>query len=209
MLVSQPSEFVALLAGRGYLWPPSQALRHKIVGELSIVKPTRRIRMTPVPGWHGKYYVLPGESYGPKGPDRKHFQLCYNPSVRLGEFRRSGTLKEWKRYIAKAFIHSTRARLAVAAVFAATNLRSLNINSFGFNFSGMTSSGKTLCVRMAASASGLNSNEGPATWDSSLAGFEQRALGHRDGFIPQDDTSYLAQPELVKLVTFSVGRQPT
>jgi hypothetical protein len=39
MLVSQPSEFVALLAGRGYLWPPSQALRHRIVGELSIVKP--------------------------------------------------------------------------------------------------------------------------------------------------------------------------
>ena len=209
MLVSQPSEFVALLAGRGYLWPPSQALRHKIVGELSIVKPTRRIRMTPVPGWHGKYYVLPGESYGPKGPDRKHFQLCYNPSVRLGEFRRSGTLKEWKQYIAKACIHSTRARLAVAAVFAATNLRSLNINSFGFNFSGMTSSGKTLCVRMAASASGLNSNEGPATWDSSLAGFEQRALGHRDGIIPQDDTSYLPQPELVKLVTFRLaGNRP-
>jgi hypothetical protein len=90
-------------------------------------------------------------------------------------------------------------------VFAALNLRSLNINSFGFNFSGMTSSGKTMCVRMAASASGLNSNEGPATWDSSLAGFEQRALGHRDGFIPLDDTSYLAQPELVKLVTFRLA----
>jgi hypothetical protein len=94
-------------------------------------------------------------------------------------------------------------------VFAAPNLRSLNINSFGFNFSGMTSSGKTLCIRMAASAAGLNLNEGPATWDSSLAGFEQRALGHRDGFIPQDDTSYLAQPELVKLVTFRLaGNRP-
>jgi hypothetical protein len=54
MLVSQPGEFVALLAGRGYLWPPSQELRHKIVGELSIIKPTRRIRVTPVPGWHGQ-----------------------------------------------------------------------------------------------------------------------------------------------------------
>ena len=49
MLVSQPGEFVALLAGRGYLWPPSQALRNKIVGELSIVKPARRIRVTPDP----------------------------------------------------------------------------------------------------------------------------------------------------------------
>jgi uncharacterized protein DUF927 len=205
MLVSQPGEFVALLAGRGYLWPPSQALRHRIVGELSIVKPARRIRVTPVPGWHGKAYVLPAESYTPEGPDRKHFQLCHNPSVRSGEFRRSGTLKEWKRYIAKACIYSTRARLAVAAAFAAPNLRSLNINSFGFNFSGMTSSGKTLCVRSAASAVGLNSGEGPTTWDASLAGFEQRALGHRDSIVPLDDTSYLPQPELAKLVTFRLA----
>jgi putative DNA primase/helicase len=101
VLVSEPGEFVALLAGRGYLWPPSQALRHRIVAELSIVKPARCIRVTPVPGWHGKYYVLPGESYGPKGPDRKQFRLCYNATVRLGEFRRSGTLKEWKKRVAK------------------------------------------------------------------------------------------------------------
>jgi hypothetical protein len=37
MLVSQPSEFVTLLAGRGYLWP--QARRRKIIDELSIVRP--------------------------------------------------------------------------------------------------------------------------------------------------------------------------
>jgi putative DNA primase/helicase len=209
MLVSQPSEFVTLLAGHGYLWPPTRSLRHKIIGELSIVKPTHRIRVTPVPGCHGKSYVLPGESYTPKGPDRRYFQLCHNPTVHLGEFRRSGTLKEWKEHVGKACIHSTRARLAVAAVFAAPNLRSLNINSFGFNFSGMTSSGKTLCVRSAASAVGLNSSEGPATWDASLAGFEQRALGHRDSIVPLDDTSYLPQPDIAKLVTFRLaGNRP-
>ena len=43
MLVSQPGEFVTLLAERGYVWPPTQPQRHKIVGELSIVKPVRRI----------------------------------------------------------------------------------------------------------------------------------------------------------------------
>ena len=209
MLVSQPGEFVALLAQRGYLWPPTQALRHKIVGELSILRPDRRIRVTPVPGWHGKSFVLPGESYTPNGPDRKHFHLGHNSTVRLGEFRRSGTLEQWKEHIAKACIHSTRARLAVAAVFAAPNLRPLNINSFGFNFSGMTSSGKTLCVRSGASAAGLNNSEGPATWDASLAGFEQRALGHRDCIVPLDDTSYLPQPELAKLVTFRLaGNRP-
>jgi putative DNA primase/helicase len=130
MLVSQPGELVTLLADRGYLWPPTQALRNKIIRDLSVVRPGRRIRVTPVPGWHDKSYVLPGQSYTPEGPDRKHFQLCHNQTVRLGEFRRSGTLKEWKEYIGKACIHSTRARLAVASVFAAPNLRPLNINSF-------------------------------------------------------------------------------
>jgi putative DNA primase/helicase len=205
MLVSQPGEFVTLLAERGYVWPPTQPQRHKIVGELSIVKPVRRIRVTPVPGCHGKSYVLPGESYTPKGPDRRHFQLCHNPTVRLGEFRRSGTLKEWKEHVAKPCIHSTRARLAIAAVFAAPNLRALNINSFGFNFSGVTSGGKTLCVRWGASAAGLNSSEGPTTWDGSAAGFEQRALGHRDSIVLFDDMSHLPQPELAKLVTFRLA----
>jgi hypothetical protein len=209
MLVSQPGEFVALLAGRGYQWPPTRPLRHKIIGELSIVKPARRIRVTPVPGCHGDSYVLPGESYTPKGPDREHFELCYNPTVRLGEFRRSGTLKKWKKRIAKACIHSSRARLAVATVFAAPNLQTLNINSFGINFSGPTSGGKTLCIRLAGSAPGLNSGEGPTTWDGSAAGFEQRALGHRDGVVLFDDMSHLDRPDLAKLVTFRLaGNRP-
>jgi hypothetical protein len=84
-------------------------------------------------------------------------------------------------------------------------LRSLNINSFGFNFSGMTSGGKTLCVRSGASAAGLNSSEGPTTWDGSAAGFEQRALGHRDSIVLFDDMSHLPQPELAKLVTFRLA----
>ena len=84
MLVSQPGEFVALLAERGYVWPPTQPQRHKIVGELSIVKPARRIRVTPVPGCHGKSYVLPGESYTPKGPDRQTFSTLPQPDRSFG-----------------------------------------------------------------------------------------------------------------------------
>ena len=68
MLVSQPGEFVALLAGRGYLWPPSQALRHRILGELSIVKPSRRIRVTPVPGCHGELLCTARRKLHSEGP---------------------------------------------------------------------------------------------------------------------------------------------
>jgi uncharacterized protein (DUF927 family) len=79
----------------------------------------------------------------------------------------------------------------VATTFAAPNLRDLGLNSFGFNFSGTTTGGKTLCLRMAASGAGLNSGKGLATWDGTPTGFEQRAMGHRDCIMPLDDISHL------------------
>ena len=42
-----------------------------------------------------------GESYSPDGPDRKNLQISHNPTVKLGEFRRSGTLAEWGQAICR------------------------------------------------------------------------------------------------------------
>ena len=83
----------------------------------------------------------------------------------------------------------------------------LGLSSFGFNFSGETTGGKTLLLRWAASASGLNPNGGPATWDATPAAFEQRALGHRDCIMPLDDVSYLeGDPrKFAKFVTFRLS----
>ena len=134
MLTAQANEFIKLLSRLGYIWPKDKKL--EIVSELSVVRPERNIRVTSVPGWHGKFFALPGESYGPNGSTRKKLRIIHNPTVKLGEFRRSGTLQQWKKFVAKKCIHSTRARLAVAATFAAPNLRMLGLSSFGFNFSG-------------------------------------------------------------------------
>jgi hypothetical protein len=71
MLTAQAGEFISLLSRCGYLWPTNKKLRPRIISALSIVRPGRDIRVTPVPGWHGKFFALPGESYGPNGPDRK------------------------------------------------------------------------------------------------------------------------------------------
>lgn len=169
LLTAQAEQLIKLLSERGYLWPPNKGMRARIIAALSVVRPRRDIRVTSVPGWCGKSFVLPGESYRPSGPDRKNLLLARHQTVRLGEYRRKGTLDDWKRHIGRKCVHSTRARLAVAVNFAAPNLRMLGLNSYGFNFSGATSGGKTLLLRMAASASGLNSNSGFATWDGTPA----------------------------------------
>ena len=207
LLTAQSEQLIKLLSERGYLWPANKSTRGQIIAALSAVRPRRDIRVTSVPGWCGKSFVLPDESYRPSGLDRKNLLMVRHQTVRLGGYQRKGTLDEWKRHIGRKCVHSTRARLAVAANFAAPNLRMLGLNSFGFNFSGTTSGGKTLLLRMAASASGLNSNAGPDTWDGTPAGLEQRAMGHRDGMMLLDDISHLeGDPKsIAKLVTFRLA----
>jgi Domain of unknown function (DUF927) len=211
MLTTPAHEFISLLSKRGYIWPANPKDRGHVIGALSVVKPARDLCVTFVPGWHGQFFALPDESYSPDGPNRNNLQIIPNPTVRLGEFRRSGTLEEWHQFVGKPCLHSSRARLAIAANFAAPILRMLGLNSFGFNFSGVTTGGKTLLLRWATSASGLNSAAGPATWDGTPTNFEQRALGHRDCIMPLDDVSYLeGDPrKLAKFVTFRLsGNRP-
>jgi hypothetical protein len=211
VLTAQSEQFIKLLSDHGYVWPPNRGARTQIIAALSIVKPDRDIRVTSVPGWCGKSFVLPDESYGPNGPDRNGLLIVRHPTVRLGSFRRLRTLDGWKKHVAGKCVHSTRARLAVATTFAAPNLRALGLNSFGFNFSGTTTGGKTLCLRMAASGAGLNSGKGLATWDGTPTGFEQRAMGHRDGIMPLDDISHLEgdTQKVSKLVTFRLAGNQT
>jgi hypothetical protein len=71
MLTAQAGEFVSLLSTRGYMWPTNRKLWPPIIAALSNERPGSDIRVTSVPGWHGRFFALPGESYGPNGPDRK------------------------------------------------------------------------------------------------------------------------------------------
>jgi hypothetical protein len=208
--LTSPHEFIVTLASAGYMWPAATKLRARIVAALSMKRPERDVTVVEVPGHHEEFFVLPDESYGPGGPERTKFMLVHKSTVKLGEFRRSGTLEEWKRHIGLgACIHSSRARLAIAASFAAPNLRLLNINSFGINFSGSSSRGKTLLIRLGLSAVGLNRQEGPETWDGSETAFEQRALGHRDCIMPLDELSHLADGNIAKVLTMRLaGNRP-
>lgn len=205
MLAAQQDEFIKLLARRGYLWPMDRGVRNEIVAAVYHKGSNRTIKMTNVPGWNRGTFVLPLESYTPKGPDLENWKIQRNPSVQLGEFRRSGTLREWQRKIGNRCVHSSCARLAVAAVFAAPTLRVLNRDSFGINFSGPSSRGKTLLNRLACSVAGLNSESGPATWDSTESAFEQRALGHRDCVAPLEEISHLDGKVLGKLLVFRLA----
>jgi uncharacterized protein (DUF927 family) len=82
------------------------------------------------------------------------------------------------------------------------------LNSFGFNFSGETSGGKT--APHGRIWGWLNpARESPP--DGTPTGFEQRAMGHRDNIMPLDDISHLEgdTQKLSKLVTFRLAGNQT
>jgi Domain of unknown function (DUF927) len=206
MLTGNSRTFVERLSGLGYLWPSDRTIWPRIIAALSAVRPNRHIRIVDVPGWHGNSYVLPGEAYMPSGPDQREFLINSNPTVKLGGFRRLGSVKQWQK-IAKFCCHSSRARLLMAASFAAPNLRLLKIPSFGINLSGDTTAGKSSLIILACSVPGLNASEGPDTWDGSTSAYEQRALGHRDAVMSLDELSHVEGDPAVaaKLLTFRLS----
>jgi putative DNA primase/helicase len=217
MLSAQQAQFIARLAEQGYMWPAEQSAIRRIVGELSISKPNKHINIVWVPGWHngaGKTFVLPKRNYTAVKGDRKAFRLVGRHTVELAPYIVRGTLEEWQDKIATAGKLSSRARTAIAAGFTAPNLRPLRMDSFGLNFSGESSSGKSLLSYLLASVAGLNADGGPPNWGGTPAGFEQRALGYRDCAMPLDDLSHVHGHEgqvaqMVKLVTFLLaGNRP-
>jgi Domain of unknown function (DUF927) len=84
LLTAQSDQLIKLLSERGYLWPPNKSTRTRVIAALSTVRPRRDIRVTSVPGWCGKSFVLPDESYRPSGRDRTKLLIAHHPTVRLG-----------------------------------------------------------------------------------------------------------------------------
>jgi hypothetical protein len=108
----------------------------------------------------------------------------------LAAFRTgAGSLNGWKETVAKIAIQSSALRLSLSAAFAAPILRPLNVDSFGINFFGDTSQGKSTLEIGAGSVSGLITEGGLPGWADSTPAIEQLAVGHRDNILPLDDAA--------------------
>ena len=209
LLTAKINDFTAELTDRHYRWPNRKYVPF-VIDALAAKNPEKRIAITMVPGWHGSTYVHPHEVIKRDGDDREYL-LADNPNVRLGEYLCRGTLEEWKTEVARYCCLSSRLRLAIGAPFAATILRKIGLDTFGFHFVGDTSSGKTLGLRVGGSVPGFNSEAGPTSWDGTSTGFEQLALGSRDNLMPLDDTDAIEgdkkmKAQFVKLSMFKLSK---
>jgi hypothetical protein len=210
LLTAGTKDFIKRMTDAHYIWPEVRAHRERLVAALSVQNPASRIAVTVVPGWHQARYVLPDMIASPKGDDWTcHFYR--NDNVLLTKLVCSGDRAGWQKHVVKSCRASSRLRLAMGAAFAATILRKVNLDTFGFYFVGKTSKGKTLCLKVGGSVAGLNAEGGPTSWDGTPTGFQHLALGHRDNVMPLDDTSAIEgdakkRRKFAKLTIFSLAK---
>jgi putative DNA primase/helicase len=205
------SDLVGTLADAGYIWPQEQQLRKAIIAKLQKSRPTLSFRAVEESGWHGNDFLLPGRRWRAPGSERI---VILDPQAAndLAPFILGpGSLKGWRKQVARPARQSTRLMCAISLAFTAPILRLLGLDSFGINFYGSTSSGKTSALKIAAFVAGLLGDQGLPSWGDTEVGIEDQACGHRDRIFPLDETADAERGTVdpkVKLraITFLIGR---
>jgi putative DNA primase/helicase len=177
----------ALVAG-GLTMAPGMGtqLRKYIVA----VNPAKRILNVSRPGWHKikeggqskPVFALPDQVIG-TGSDLEVIlqEATYNPSARVT----TGTLEEWKQNVAASCVGNDHLLFAVSIPFAAPTLELLGKPSGGFHLHGLSSSGKSTALKVAASVWGYP----VLTWRTTDNALEDTAERHNDVLLPLDELS--------------------
>jgi hypothetical protein len=148
-----------------------------------------RVRLTSVPGWHGKAYCR-AQTWVPD--NQNEYLFVRNPNVKLAPFIERGSLKQWKKHVAKYARWSTRLRLFLSLPIAALLLEPLHREGFGVDAFGDSSKGKTTLLMGAASVAGHVGVDGITKLDASMTAIQELMIGHRDGFLPLDEVGEIA-----------------
>lgn len=142
-----------------------------------------RVRCVNRTGWHGKVFVMPGESFGESPEDRFFFQ---SENIGASVYESTGTLAEWIETVARPCGEHRRLILALSAAFAGPLITLAGGESGGFHLVGGSSSGKTTALRLSSTIWG-----NPATywrqWRATDNGLEAVAGDFSDSLMALDE----------------------
>ncbi len=209
-LLNRTAEFKQHMADKGYQWPSDGKQVKQIVETLVDARPKRHFIISFVPGWHGQSCVLPEKCYVQKSVKHREDRVRIMPKA---------TVKAWG--VHPVWNHRRMEKTCRWSVYAVVargvgdlcGLCSAKLAAFGskqlrHKFVWRHIDGKNYSFAMCGLGTWIDFGGGTrATWDATLAGLEQRALGHRDCLMPMDDLSFLAGnvKEATKLITFRLA----
>lgn len=186
LTVTNDTELAQALVNAGLTIAPGKGtqLRKYIVE----VKPTKRMTNVSRPGWHKvrnkRLFALPDKIAGAGGEQDIILQQgTYSGSTRVT----SGTMEEWKENVAAMCIGNDHLVFGVSIAFAAPTLELLGKASGGFHLHGLSSSGKSTALSVAASVWGYPVQ----TWRTTDNALEDTAERHNDVLLPLDELSQI------------------
>lgn len=186
MLAGDGNEFRGILMAFGLRIAATSRARALLAQYIQTRQPEELARCTDRLGWHGRAFVLPGETLGNAG-ERIVYQT---DGAAENTLRQRGTLAQWREHVGSKCVGNSRLLFAVACAFAGPMLRPAGIDSGGFHLRGDSSCGKTTALRIAASVYGGASYM--QRWRSTDNALEATAAQHCDGLLILDE---LAQVE--------------
>ncbi|WP_454731133.1 MULTISPECIES: DUF927 domain-containing protein [Cupriavidus] len=142
-------------------------------------------------GWHGGAFVLPDRTIGQVDGERVLFQSAAGI---VSQFKRRGSLAEWKEQVAALCIGNTRLTFCTSAAFAAPLLHHAGLQSGGFHLVGDSSSGKTTGLRVAASVFG--GRDYARSWRATDNALELTAAQHSDALLILDEIAQV-DPKII------------
>ena len=155
LLAGDGGEYRATLLNMGLSLSPAPTARHKLTEFLQTRRPAEFATCVDRAGWHpadGRaVFVTSQEVIGETGEQRIVFQ---SDSYVENFYRQRGTAAAWRERVGALCAGNSRAMFAAACAFAAPLLRPAGMESGGFHLRGDSSSGKTTCLRVAASVMG-------------------------------------------------------
>lgn len=180
LLQADGTEMRSELMRLGLEIAPSHKARQKLTEFIACSKPKARGRCVTRTGWHGDAFILPNLTIGGTSE-----LTILQADAAIQTLTQSGSLDDWKSRVARFCVGNSRLLLAVSAAFAGMMLKFSGQESFGLNFVGASSSGKTTALRAASSVFGDKNYL--QRWRATANGLEGLASQHNDMLLPLDE----------------------
>ena len=186
MLSGDGGEYRATLLNMGLRIAATPRARNLLTQYIQTRTPDEFASCTDRIGWHnGRSFVLPRETIG-DGAERIVFQ---SDNAVENTFRSKGTPDQWRERVGALCEGNSRLVFAVACAFAGPLLRPAGMESGGFHYRGISSSGKTTALKLAASVYGGASYL--QRWRSTDNALEATAAQHSDCLLILDELAQI------------------
>jgi uncharacterized protein (DUF927 family) len=194
------------LARRGFSIRPGRAAANALAEYLFSIQSVKRAFIVGQSGWHlvdnSRLFVLPDFAAG-EGETRVVHQSRLSG---VSPFATAGTLEAWRANVAALAVGNSRLTLSISGAFAGPLLDLVGEDGGIVHLRGHSKSGKTTCLRAAASVWGYpgaaRRTNFMRTWRATSVGLEEIAAMHSDTFLPLDELGAADAREVGDVVYF-------